>query len=81
MKYHLMPTACDLTEATFNWAMGQSTPPFYLHVHPFKVKRAQSIVDAPAPPGRRNAPIHVVADDELNENEWYIVTAIGSNPA
>jgi hypothetical protein len=80
VKYTPLPTSFDLCVTSFEWAMGSTTVPIYLHVHPSLVERAKEIVAAPHAPGCRIDP-EVVADETLNVNEWYLVTSIGSDPA
>jgi hypothetical protein len=82
MKYEPLPTASDLGVESFRYAMIMTNPPFYLHVHPLNVERAKTILADPRStwPGRRDAPMFVVPDDTLNDNEWYISSAVGSNP-
>jgi hypothetical protein len=78
-KYTPLPTSCDLSVTSFEWAMGSTNTPIYLHVHPSLVERAKEIITAPHAPGRRIDP-EVVADETLNVNEWYLVSSIGSDP-
>ena len=80
-KYEPLPTDVDFSIVAFEVAMA-SNPPFYLHVHPLAAERARAVLTDRESDwaGRRKAPIHVVEDDTLNNNEWYIVTAVGSDP-
>ena len=80
-KYDRLPIDCDFCVETFRAAM-MANPPFYLHVHPLLVEYAKEVLADPGAswPGKRDAPIHIVPDDKLNHNEWYIVSSIGSDP-
>lgn len=77
MKYTPMQIQCDLSESSFDAAMGTMNVPVYLHVHPSLLERAKEILT------KRATPHHVIAlaDESItNVNEWYLVTAIGSSP-
>lgn len=53
--------------------------PIYLHVHPSNLERARETLAASKMVARQ---VIAVADDSImNVNEWFLVTAIGSNPA
>lgn len=86
MKYTPMKTQCDLTESTFNYAMQTMYVPIYLHVHPSRIERAKEILaKRDMTPSRfiEGEPklVIAVADESItNVEEWYLVTAIGSNP-
>jgi hypothetical protein len=86
MNYTPLLIPCDLCKASFDHAMTTVGVPIYLHVHPLLLERAREIVAA-----RDMTPNHYIvgeprtviafADESIiNVNEWYLVTAIGSNP-
>jgi len=74
-----MVTQCDLATVSFDAAMGTLYVPIYLHVNPALRERAERIA-AERRSYEARGPIIVVDDDTLNINEWYLVSAIGSNP-
>jgi hypothetical protein len=86
MEYTPMKTQCDLCVASFEAAMETMDVPIYLHVHPSLLERAQAIADArdmmpnPFIAGEPKRIIAIADDSIINVNEWFLVTAIGSNP-
>ena len=75
--YDPMPTPCDLACASLYAAMG-TNPSIQLHVHPDRIEQARHIVAETSAPWRTMPT--VVADHTLVVNEWYLVSAIGSDP-
>jgi hypothetical protein len=79
VKYTPLPITADLSRSSYEYAMSQTFPPIYLHVHPSMTARAASVIE-PKLPGQRECSIEIVADETLGVNEWYLVSSIGSNP-
>lgn len=80
MKYQQLLGDVPLTLESYEKTLAQQ-PTLYLHVHSLQKQRATDIISVqPSPRWIYRAKVELVVDDELNENEWYLAAAIGSNP-
>ena len=82
VRYTPMRIPCDLCEASFKDAMAALGVPIYLHVHASKIDLAREIIHSPKTRSEFTRQVEAIVDDSItNPEEWFLQSAIGSNPS
>jgi hypothetical protein len=80
VTYDPLPTTADLCVVSLEYAL--EVAELRLHVHPLYAARARDIISSyRIAENCIRKSVVVVPDDSLNNNEWYVKMAMGSNPA
>jgi hypothetical protein len=79
LNYEPLPTHADLCVAALEYGLEMAQ--LHLHVHPLCEDRAREIISSSRiAENCTGKSVTLVLDDSLNNNEWYIELAIGSDP-